>query len=84
MSPGKTESRKDLTAIAEAHGIPYIAQSSPGYYMDLMTKAKRAFQTKGPAFLNVLSPCPLGWITDSADSLVFGPAGGRYLCLAVV
>ncbi len=67
---GKSESHKDMTAIAEAHGIPYIAQSSPGYYMDLMYKAKRAFQTKGPAFLNVISPCPLGWIAKPADTLV--------------
>ncbi len=70
ISFGKSESRKDLTAIAEAHGIPYIAQSSPGYYMDLMLKAKRAFQTKGPAFLNVMSPCPLGWSSEPDDTLV--------------
>lgn len=67
---GKTESRKDITAIAEAHGIPYVAQTSPGYYMDLMLKARRAFQTKGPAFLNVLSPCPLGWVTEPSQTLV--------------
>ncbi len=70
ISDGKAESRKDMTAVAEAHGIPYIAQTSPGYYMDLMVKAKRAFQTKGPAFLNVMSPCPLGWSTEPADTLV--------------
>jgi pyruvate ferredoxin oxidoreductase beta subunit len=67
---GKTEARKDMTAIAEAHGIPYIAQSAPGYYMDLMHKARRAFQVKGPAFINVLSPCPLGWISASDQTLV--------------
>ncbi len=70
ISPGKREIRKDLTAIAEAHGIPYIAQSSPGYYMDLMVKAKRAFQVEGAAFLNVFSPCPLGWATEPGDSLM--------------
>ncbi len=69
VAVGKAESRKDMTAVAEAHGIPYVAQSSPGYYMDLMYKAKRAFQTKGPAFLNVMSPCPLGWATEPADTL---------------
>lgn len=70
ISSGKTEHSKDLTAIAEGHGIPYIAQTSPGYYMDLMYKAKRAFQTKGPAFLNVMSPCPLGWVSEPADTLI--------------
>ena len=69
ISNGKAESRKDMTAVAEAHGIPYIAQTSPGYYMDLMYKARRAFQTKGPAFINVMSPCPLGWSTASSDTL---------------
>jgi pyruvate ferredoxin oxidoreductase beta subunit len=70
LAYGKSELRKDLTAIAEAHGIPYIAQTSPGYYMDLMVKAKRAFETRGPAFLNVLSPCPLGWVSEPGDTLV--------------
>ncbi len=70
VNSGKGEIRKDMTAIAEAHGIPYIAQSTPGYYMDLMYKAKRAFETKGPAFLNVMSPCPLGWSSEPADTLV--------------
>ncbi|MFQ5613270.1 MAG: thiamine pyrophosphate-dependent enzyme [Anaerolineae bacterium] len=69
VAGGKSEWRKDITAIAEAHGIPYVAQSSPGYYMDLMVKARRAFQTKGPAFLNVHSPCPLGWVTEPEDTL---------------
>ena len=70
ITRGKTEPRKDMTAIAEAHGIPYIAQSTPGYSRDLMSKAKRAFQTRGPAFLNVISPCPLGWDSDPSQSLV--------------
>ncbi len=70
IADGKAESRKDMTAVAEAHGIPYIAQTSPGYYMDLMHKARRAFQTRGPAFINVMSPCPLGWSTEPADTLV--------------
>lgn len=68
--PGKQQERKDLTAIAAAHGIPYVAQSSPGYPMDLSRKARKAFNTPGPAFINVHSPCPLGWKTEAADSMI--------------
>jgi pyruvate ferredoxin oxidoreductase beta subunit len=65
VSPGKTQKRKNLTAIAVAHGIPYVAQASPHNFRDLISKAEVAFDTPGPAFLNVLSPCPRGW--RSAD-----------------
>ena len=58
---GKLQKRKNITAIVEAHGIPYIAQGSPGYYNDLINKAKKAFETPGPAFLNVIQPCIPGW-----------------------
>jgi pyruvate ferredoxin oxidoreductase beta subunit len=61
---GKTQRRKNLTAIAVAHDIPYVAQASPHNYRDLVAKAERAFETPGPAFLNVLSPCPRGWRSD--------------------
>ena len=28
---------------------------------DLHTKAEKAIYTEGPAFLNVMAPCPTGW-----------------------
>jgi pyruvate ferredoxin oxidoreductase beta subunit len=34
-----------------------------------MTKAEKAFNTPGPAFLNVLSPCPRGWRTSGEDTI---------------
>ena len=54
---GKENFRKDLTEIMVAHGIPYVAQASPSHPFDLFAKAKKAFEAKGPAFINVLSPC---------------------------
>lgn len=59
--PGKKQNRKDMTACIAAHGIPYVAQSSPAFWKDLTTKAKVAFDTPGPAFLNLIAPCPRGW-----------------------
>lgn len=59
--PGKQQNRKDLTEIMVAHDIPYVAQTIPGRWMDITRKAEKAFEIEGPAFLNVLAPCPLGW-----------------------
>ncbi len=59
--PGKQEYRKELTDIMVAHGIPYVAQTSPFKPQDVINKAKKAFEVDGPAFINVLSPCPRGW-----------------------
>ncbi|MGB3905076.1 MAG: thiamine pyrophosphate-dependent enzyme [Anaerolineae bacterium] len=59
--PGKPRPRKDLTAIAAAHDIPYAAQASPHNWRDLMRKARKAVAADGPSFLNVLSSCNRGW-----------------------
>src|SRR4029079_15104670 len=62
VSFGKLQQRKDLTAIAAAHAIPYAAQSAAGpHWQDLSVKAERAAKADGPAFLHVLADCPLGW-----------------------
>jgi pyruvate ferredoxin oxidoreductase beta subunit len=66
---GKEQFRKDLTAIIAAHHIGYVAQASVHNYMDLMRKAEKAFNTKGPSFLNVLCPCVPGWKIQSNQSL---------------
>lgn len=58
---GKQTARKDITAIMAAHNIPYVAQATPANFVDLMSKASKAINTPGPAFLNVFSPCPTNW-----------------------
>ena len=60
--PGKAQPRKDLAKIMVGHHIPYVAQTI-GYmnFKDLYEKAEKAIYTEGPAFLNVLAPCPRGW-----------------------
>ncbi|MFO8081809.1 MAG: thiamine pyrophosphate-dependent enzyme [Armatimonadota bacterium] len=59
--PGKQQNRKDLTEIMVAHDIPYAAQTIPGRWNDITRKAEKAFEIEGPKFMNVLTPCPLGW-----------------------
>ena len=68
-SYGKVQNRKDLTEIMIAHGIPYVAQASPHDPRDLVRKAAKALATPGPAFLNILAPCPRGWRSDGAETI---------------
>mgnify|MGYP001614456158 CR=1 FL=1 len=60
---GKLQWRKDLIRIANAHRIPYIAQTLPFNMrmMDLAQRVRKALDSKGPSFINVLSPCSRGW-----------------------
>ena len=64
VMPGKLQRAKDLTEIVAAHEIPYVAQTTLHNPLDLITKVKRAVETPGPAFVNVLVPCPLFWKID--------------------
>lgn len=62
VSQGKPQNKKDLTEIMAAHNIPYAAQTTfLGNFKDFHQKAHRAIYTPGPAFVNVLAPCPRGW-----------------------
>ncbi|SMC91427.1 thiamine pyrophosphate-dependent enzyme [Papillibacter cinnamivorans] len=68
VSPGKRQNKKELTEIVAAHNIPYVAQSAfTSNFRDLHEKARKAIYTKGPAFLNVLSPCPRGWRYETEE-----------------
>lgn len=67
--PGKQQERKNMTKIAAAHDIPYVAQVSPAYWKDLSVKFRKALNTDGPTFINVLSPCPRGWRTDASETI---------------
>lgn len=69
-SSGKVQIRKDLAAIMAAHQIPYVGQTTfIGNFKDIYTKSEKAIYTPGPAFLNVLSPCPRGWGYDPSDMM---------------
>jgi pyruvate ferredoxin oxidoreductase beta subunit len=68
-SYGKPQQRKNLTAIAAAHNIPYVAQASISNWNDLVTKSQKAFTVEGPAFLNVLALCHRGWRYPEADAI---------------
>ena len=60
-SIGQVTWKKDMPAIAVAHGIPYVATASPSYPFDLMAKVAKGLATRGPAYIHILSVCPTGW-----------------------
>lgn len=74
MQQGKVQRRKDITSIVAAHGIPYVAQASISHWRDLTAKAEKAFAVEGPAFLNILSPCPRGWRSQSSATVEIAKA----------
>jgi len=76
VKQGKEQHRKDLTAIMVAHKIPYVAQTTPFHWRDLQAKVEKALSVDGPAFLNILMPCTVGW--------GFDPALGMELCKEAV
>lgn len=67
--PGKLLSRKNISAIIASHKIPYVAQSAPWIWKDLYRKAEKSFDVSGPAYLNVLSPCPGKWKISPAKTI---------------
>lgn len=69
---GQTTWKKDMTAIAAAHGIPYAATACPSYYMDLAKKIQKAKQAPGPAYIHILSVCPTGWRIPPNKAIEYG------------
>ena len=60
---------KDVPAIAMAHRIPYVATATVADLRDLEAKVRRAMELRGARYLHVLVPCPLGWATESSDTI---------------
>lgn len=58
---GEDRPKKDMLRIVAAHDIPYAATASIGYPQDYLRKVQKAKDIKGPAYIQVLSPCPPGW-----------------------
>ncbi len=68
---GKTQFPKPLTEILIAHDIPFVAQATPGYPKDFTDKVEKALAIDGPAFINVLAPCPRGWRYPPEQSMEY-------------
>jgi len=69
---GKQQNPKDMTAIMEAHGIPYVATANASYPLDLYKKVKRAKTIEGTRFIHIFTPCPPGWQFPFSDTIKIG------------
>ena len=69
---GKQQNQKDMTAIMEAHGIPYVATASASYPLDLYEKVRKAKAIKGTRFIHIFTPCPPGWGFSFSDTIKIG------------
>ena len=58
---GSHQVKKDMIAIALAHGVRYVAQTTAGFIPDIMNKVKKAAATEGPAYIQIAVPCIPGW-----------------------
>jgi pyruvate/2-oxoacid:ferredoxin oxidoreductase beta subunit len=66
----KDQPKKDMMAIMAAHRIPYTATATVAYPEDLIRKVAKAKDIRGSKFLHVLSPCPSGWKSEPAHSVL--------------
>lgn len=71
-SIGSTQVKKDMLAIALAHGLKYVAQTTAGFPDDITNKVKKALATKGPSYIQILSPCIPGWNINYDEAVMFG------------
>ena len=68
-SSGNIRPKKAVPEICVAHGIPYVATASAGFPQDLTRKVKKAISIKGPKYIQIHVPCPLGWRHETNQML---------------
>ena len=69
---GSHQSKKDMIAIALAHGLPYVAQTTAGYIADIQAKVKKAAEINGPSYIQILVPCIPGWKIGPEQAIEIG------------
>lgn len=57
---GNPTPKKDLPQIAVAHRVPYVATATVAYPHDLDRKVKKSLSIRGPKYLQIHVPCPVG------------------------
>ncbi len=74
---GSHQRKKDMIAIALAHGLPYVAQSTAGFTEDIARKVKAAMEIDGPAYIQIMSPCVPGWKIEPDKAIKIGKLGAQ-------
>jgi len=71
-SIGSTQRKKDMLAIALAHGLKYVAQTTAGFPDDITNKVKKALSIAGPSYIQILCPCVPGWKIKNNQAVSMG------------
>lgn len=71
-SMGNIRPKKPMPEIANAHGIVYVATASAAFPQDVQRKVKKAITMKGPKYIQIHAPCPLGWRHPSDATVPVG------------
>lgn len=61
--------KKDILAMALAHGLKYAAQTTVAYPLDIIKKIKKAAAALGPSYLQILVPCIPGWKIETNQTI---------------
>jgi pyruvate ferredoxin oxidoreductase beta subunit len=65
---GKQEMKKDMPFIMAAHRA-YVATASVAFPQDLVKKVQKGLEFNGPAYIQIDSPCTLGWKIKSDETI---------------
>lgn len=69
---GSHQRKKDMIAIALAHGLNFVAQTTTGFPEDIAVKVKKAMSMKGPSYIQILVPCIPGWKIEPNQAVNLG------------
>ncbi len=72
VSFGEDVQKKDMPAIAAAHGCKYVTTETIAYPEYFRKKVKKALEFDGPKYMQVLCPCPTGWYSKEEDTVKLG------------
>ncbi|MCD6558076.1 MAG: pyruvate synthase subunit beta [Candidatus Aenigmarchaeota archaeon] len=61
--------RKSLAKIMASHNLHYVATASVAYPIDFVRKLQKALSFPGVKFIDLLTPCPVGWGFDPSNTI---------------
>jgi pyruvate ferredoxin oxidoreductase beta subunit len=66
---GKQEFSKNMPIILAAHQAAYVATANIAFPQDFVVKVKKGLAANGPSYVQVYTPCPLGWNFPSSMTI---------------
>ena len=70
---GNERLKKDIALIAAAHpSIGYVATACVSQPIDLINKVRKALDSGRPSLVQLLAPCPKGWVFPPEETVEIG------------